>query len=154
MTDRRRSYVRVSGLDKPIGERRRADSKETLHPARHRSSVGVLLAGDFSSLAISPDSSVGRASVRIGSFRAGVLGQTEQHGGGDEGAEDDAPRAHYEGYMVAGVEGGQSVGPGTGDIRRLSGRDGGERGEAQSAAHLLATLALLTHSASWLPATR
>src|SRR3712207_7909218 len=51
-------------------------------------------------------SSPGLAS-RVGSFRAGViaLGQPEQRGG-DEGAEDDAARAHEEGCVVAGVEGG------------------------------------------------
>src|SRR3712207_9317750 len=82
-------------------------------------------------------SSPGLAS-RVGSFRAGViaLGQPEQRGG-DEGAEDDAARAHEEGCVVAGVEGGDGGQGAGGDARRVSSRDGGECREAQSAAHLL-----------------
>src|SRR5215217_9376110 len=80
-------------------------------------------------------SSPGRASPRVGSFRAGVLEWAEQ-GGGNEGAEDDAARAHEEGCVVAGVE-GRDRGPRVSDVGRVSGRDGGERREAQGAAHLL-----------------
>src|ERR687893_2760432 len=80
-------------------------------------------------------SSPSLATPPVGSFRVGVpvYGRTEQ-GGGDEGAEDDAARAHEEGGVVAGVEGG---GLETFETRRVSSRDGSECREAQGPAYLL-----------------